>query len=290
MVNFVRKIIIFGILLFLSQDSVAKPLLWKVQGEHADIYLLGSIHFASKDTYPLADTIENSFNHCQKLAVEIDISDIERKELNEKMMDAARTGQSLFDFLDSDTYFKLDHLLSEYNINLITMDNMKPWYFILTLTGLEFAAKKYQLEEGIDRHFMKKANQKKMEIISLESIESQIEMFSGMEDSISIQLIQSILDSRTDSQETPDLLMRYWKEGKADSLKILIMNDNNFQDEAGQIFFERIYKKRNYEMVDKIIPLIHGKDNIFVVVGTAHLLGQDGIVEILKSKGYKVER
>ena len=53
---------------------------------------------------------------------------------------------------------------------------------------------------------------------------------------------------------------------------------------------ERLYDARNREMADKIVVMLAGTDPVFVAVGTGHLLGDAGIVELLRRKGYAIRR
>jgi len=47
---------------------------------------------------------------------------------------------------------------------------------------------------------------------------------------------------------------------------------------------------RNRVWLPKIEELLRGEKTVFVVVGMAHLVGKDGVVESLKKKGFRVEQ
>ena len=56
--------------------------------------------------------------------------------------------------------------------------------------------------------------------------------------------------------------------------------------------YQRINVARNDAWVPKLQRMLddaHGRDTL-VVVGSLHLLGEDGVVEKLRAKGYAVER
>src|SRR5262245_1766969 len=50
-----------------------KSFLWRIQSDKSNIYILGSVHFLKKDSYPLNKTIEKVFDNTQKLVLEIDL-------------------------------------------------------------------------------------------------------------------------------------------------------------------------------------------------------------------------
>jgi len=54
--------------------------------------------------------------------------------------------------------------------------------------------------------------------------------------------------------------------------------------------YEKLFFSRNRNMADQIERLLKEKKRPFVVIGAGHLLGKDGVVEILRRKGYRVEQ
>ena len=65
-----------------------KNFLWRVQSKGSTAYVLGSIHLLKKDVYPLSRTIENAFEKSDVLAVEANIDDISRLDV-QKMLESA---------------------------------------------------------------------------------------------------------------------------------------------------------------------------------------------------------
>ena len=48
--------------------------LWKAKSETATVYMLGSVHLANKEMYPLPSAFEESFDSSEVLVVEIDLN------------------------------------------------------------------------------------------------------------------------------------------------------------------------------------------------------------------------
>jgi len=70
------------LLLLLSTSSFAasnadKPFLWRVTSQNATVYLLGSLHAATIDMYPLPDALYTAFDKSNYLVVEIDINKVD---------------------------------------------------------------------------------------------------------------------------------------------------------------------------------------------------------------------
>ena len=54
--------------------------------------------------------------------------------------------------------------------------------------------------------------------------------------------------------------------------------------------YEKLFNDRNRKMVSKIEDYLKGKGIYFVIVGAGHMIGEKGIVETLRKKGYRVEQ
>jgi uncharacterized protein YbaP (TraB family) len=54
--------------------------------------------------------------------------------------------------------------------------------------------------------------------------------------------------------------------------------------------YEKLILERNRSLASKIEEFLRKKEICFVVVGAAHLVGNQGIIEILKGRGFLVEQ
>jgi uncharacterized protein YbaP (TraB family) len=52
---------------------------------------------------------------------------------------------------------------------------------------------------------------------------------------------------------------------------------------------KKLVDDRNLTMTASLEQYLKGKESCFVVIGAAHLLGDNGIIKLLQSKGYRVE-
>jgi hypothetical protein len=84
-------------------------------------------------------------------------------------------------------------------------------------------------------------------------------------------------------------LMSAWRSGDTKSMEALVSRSLS---EAPQLrpIFDKLFYKRNKEMGGKIDRFLQGKETVCVIVGAAHLVGKEGIIELLRDKGYSVEQ
>jgi uncharacterized protein YbaP (TraB family) len=141
---------------------------------------------------------------------------------------------------------------------------------------------------GIDKYFLSKAAGKK-NILELESLDYQIDLLSKFSDREQESfLLYTVKDLRILRQEM-DKLTQAWITGDAQGLES-IMTRGVVEDRRMSSVYEKLVVERNRNMASKIEEFLRNKETYFVVVGAAHLVGNQGIIEILKGRGYLVEQ
>ena len=148
-------------------------------------------------------------------------------------------------------------------------------------------------ENGVDAYFIREAKKKNMEIIEVESIMFQYNMLDSYSQELQDYLLKSSLkENREDSKKELLELLATWEKGDVEALDRLITAvDEDITDEELKLMEE--YNKamltdRNIGMANKVEELLKGDKNVFYVVGSAHYLGEDGIIQLLMNKGYTI--
>jgi uncharacterized protein YbaP (TraB family) len=139
---------------------------------------------------------------------------------------------------------------------------------------------------GIDHYFLVKARKSQKKIMALETMAEQIDIFDGLSDGDQEALIlQTLRDLDTMDTEI-DRLVAAWREGDGEAMSGLILK--NFRDYP--VIYDRLILRRNKKWLDRIEQFMRQRENILVIVGAGHLIGADGLVEMLKRKGYTVDQ
>lgn len=271
------------------KDKSHKTFMWKHSNATGNVYILGSIHVATEDLYPLDYRIDEAFNNSDHLVVEYDIRNIDNIELQKIVIEKGiytDKGKSLKTEIDYGIYKGVAALAEEFKIDLMQLDMMKPWNVAINLMSLKLQTLGYRSDHGIDWHFLINSESKKVH--ELESISEQISVFADMPDILQKEYLYSIVKSLSNFDEKyMDNLYNYWETGDVDKLEKMLLSQNIFSNkELSDEFYTRLNKSRNIKMVDKIVDYIDSGENYFIVVGALHLIGKDGIISILKNKGY----
>jgi hypothetical protein len=288
--------VIFIILLIntavLNQNAISadsKTFLWKVQSKTTAVYVLGSIHFMKKESYPLSRKIEDAFDKSSVLAVEADVNDISKINIQEVLQSAFYLGgDSLEKHVSGDTYELVKKEFGGLGFPILIVSKQKPWFLALSFESLQLMKQGYDPSYGVDMHFLSKASGKK-QIKELESVDYQINLLSGFSDNEQEAFLLYTLKGAKKYGEEVDKAVDAWKSGDEDKMQAIIARSLN-EDSNIASMYEKLLYERNTRMVSKIEGYLRTDQVHFVVVGAGHLVGQKGIINLLKNKGYSVEQ
>ena len=272
------------------QDALAqneKSFIWRVEAEGSTVYILGSIHFLKKESYPLPPKIEKAFEEADTLVVEANIND-EGKINPSIIMERAfyPENDTLPSHVSKETYGRIREEAGGLGIPPEQMDRCRPWFLAITISSLEFMKMGYDPRYGIDYYFLTKAaNLKK--ILELESLDYQIRLLSSLSDTEQeLFLLHTLKDLKIADQEF-NQLFNAWTSGDCQGMESIMMKYTK-EDSRLSGAYEKLIYERNKSMAGKIETYLKTKGTYFVVIGAAHLIGDKGIVEILRGKGYRV--
>ncbi len=270
----------------LSQSQ--KNFLWKVESGTNTVYALGSLHFFKKEIYPLHKRIESAFDQANILVVEANIEDITKIDI-QKLLESAfyLDNETLEKHVSAEVYDLIKKESIRLGLPLELIKKQKPWFLAMVLESMELLKLGFDPNYGIDKYFLSKAAGKK--ILELESLDYQIGLLSKFSDQEQeMFLVYTLKDVGIFSQEL-DKLTQAWISGDAKGLES-IMTRGLIEDKRMSFIYEKLILERNKSMASKIEEFLKTKETYFVIVGAGHLVGNQGIIEILKGKGFYVEQ
>jgi uncharacterized protein len=265
-----------------------KHSLWKVQGASNSVYLFGSIHFLKKDFYPLPKPIEDAYKQADITVFEVDLEEMKSPEAQLKMVKEGKypEGETIKQHLPKETYDKLHAHVAETMGVGSAFDSLKPWMVAVALLGIELQKLGFDPEHGVDQYFADRARKDKKQVVALETVDLQLALFTGLskdeEDAMLKETLQEISNFKTIFTD----VIEAWKNGDTKGLDKFIVESMREHP--------KIHKKllidRNKEWAGKLEKLLAGPKDVFVVVGAAHLVGKDSVVDLLSKKRFKVQQ
>ena len=290
----VRFFTIFSVFVFSAQiqsGDGGKSFLWEIKHKKNISYLLGSIHASKAEMYPLKRTIESAFFKSDILVLEADISKYKEPEMMAKIMKAGLYGEN--DALEKNVSKKTyniirDILKKKYGTDIALYEKFKPWFLALTIQGMEFLKMGLFPKYGVDNHFFNKASGKKT-ILELEGSDYHIALLNSFSKEEQEFFLLYSLKELDHLKEVVDRIITTWENGDTEELEKLLTENVKESPE-----FKSIYKKmlvdRNISMAKKIVSYLKNDKRYFIVVGAAHLVGEKGIIHLLKKKGFELKQ
>ena len=271
-------------------DPGAKHFLWKVTGDSTELWLLGSIHMAREEMYPLPHAIEDAFAKSSELGVELNMEDdstvgeVTRQMTQEGVYPA---GESLGKHIGPKLLTRLDSLFAAWDLPVAGMHTLRPWFLALRLGSIAVERTGISADLGIDLHFMQQAKTRGKPVVALETVGEQVGVFQDLPDSLQEAMLEWTLTEALQVNDDVDSMFLHWSRGDTLGIERLVLG-STLGDPRFDVIYQRMYLDRNRRMADQVLGFLRGKRKVFVVVGAAHLVGDHSVVRILRDSGYQV--
>lgn len=258
--------------------------LWRAQLGSSTLYMLGSVHVARADLYPLDPRIEAAFAESDTLVLELALDEAAQLGAAQRMMELGRLdpGVRLADVVRPETYELLVETQERHGASLFGLRGFRPWFVALGLTTQALEREGFSASLGIDEHFRRKAEARRGRIVALETVDEQLALFTGLPPEAEEQLLRQTLEEIDDYGAELAATFRAWSKGDAAAMDRLLIGPMRQQYPA---LFAQLFTQRNQAMVQDLLELAETPGRYFVVVGAGHLVGNSGIVDLLRSRG-----
>jgi uncharacterized protein len=274
-------------------NAAAQPLfLWQAEKDSAVVWLLGSVHVGSEDFYPLDPRIEAAFAEADTVACEIDLSD-PAKAAQASLLAMQRgsypAGETLRDHVSAETWQALTTYLAAQDLPVSMFERFKPSLASVMLAMAEMQKAGLDPDQGIDRHFLDRAHADSIPVVDLETVQQQVDVLFGQDAGVEeLILEESLAQSGEEMARTLADMLAAWRAGDTEAISTLIaeqwLDDPRLLD-----FHEAILERRNRLMAQTIDGRAgRGRATWFVVVGAAHLVGEEGVPALLAKAGWTV--
>ena len=296
--NLYLGLALFFILLLVAPGNVQgqvvgngynNSLIYKIQSDTNTVYLLGSIHVLAEEYYPLTRAFSYAYYNSQKVVFEIDpeiLFSPEASKKNEKYY-TFQNGKTLQTVLSPSTYRLLKKRLKTLGIDIKDVQKFKPWVIYLTMSGGVDSSIDFRPDLGIENHFYRMAKDAGKPTGGLESMQDQLDVFDTLPMNVQEALLkESLALTNSKKREKAFLhMVKSWHQGNLDGLEELVESFKRYP-----LYYKNLLVQRNHNWVPQIEEFLTEEKNVLVIVGAAHLPGEDGLLHLLTEKGYELER
>jgi uncharacterized protein YbaP (TraB family) len=268
--------------------AAPRNFMWKATKGQGVLYLVGSVHMLTKDYYPLSAELESAFKGSDLVVEEVDLAEmlspVSQFALLQRGMLPSST--SLEKSLTPATYALLSTRVTAAGMPMEALQRLKPWMIALTLEALEWQKAGLDPDLGLDKHFFDRAHVDGKLVQGLETAEYQISRFDEMTMAQQDRMLaETLKDLETETADVTKLA-NAWKAGDAPTVERIVLADLK----SDPVMYQRLLVERNRNWLPKVEALFNRRGSAFVIVGAAHIVGPDGLVAMLRARGYTVEQ
>jgi uncharacterized protein YbaP (TraB family) len=265
----------------------AQSSVWQVSKDGYNLYLGGTCHILRASDYPLPIEFETAYQAADSLVFEIDPDTLKDPAFAMQIMAQSvyRDGRTLEGVLSTETYAALIETCQQQQIPIEVLQNMKPSMAVMMLT-IQKLSHAGITQEGVDIHYAKQAKIDNKPSAELETAEFQLELITGLGEGIENQMVLYSLKDLEQIDVVFDQMITAWRKGDLAMLHQLFVAD---MAQYPKIYNE-LLKDRNERWIPQIEAMLQSKPTEFILVGVAHMAGEDGLIHRLRDRGYTVSQ
>lgn len=275
--------------LTLPVAGLADGAVWRVSNGASTVFLGGTMHRLAPQQYPLPREYQVAYDQSDVVVFETDIAAMRSPEVQARIAERSRLtdGETLESVLDPSTYEELAEYCNETGFPI---EHLKPLKAVpamltlltVTLTELGVTA------PGVDEHFYRRARSESKDTRALESTDAQIDYLMSLDQGDPDHFVKrSLEDLREARNGGLDEGLRIWRQGAEDALIEHFLRD---QMRYSPGVYQTLLVDRNLDWMRAIRRYIESDETELVLVGVAHLVGDDGLPALLSGEGFTVEK
>lgn len=271
-----------------AQDAI-DPALYVVRDADSTMYLYGTVHVRPNGADWADAEVRAALAESQEIWTEILMSpetDAQAQQLA-LQMGRADPGRPLSSWLTPEENARLNALTGRLGMPTGALEQFQPWLAGLTLSIIPIMQAGYSPMSGVDRNVDAYGDANGKTMRALETVEQQLGFFDGFSEEIQRQFLVESIDEAENGVALINMLSVAWERGDIEGLEGAVITETREQYPE---LYNTIFVQRNNAWMDVLVAEMQGSGVDFIAVGAGHLLGEDGLVEQFRARGFTVER
>ena len=271
-----------------SLSAQAASPVWAIRGPHNTVYLAGSIHLLRAGEADLPAAMSRAYAGSSRLVMEIDLARHEPLELAQSML---RHGllpaeTSLAKVVGDARYQRVSTAAAALGLPVATLDRETPWMVGLQLTELEYMHLGFDPEQGVELQLVRQALADHKLTGGLESIDDELGVFEALSREEQLRFLDMAIADLGDADSDTREVLDAWRHGDSQRLGALLAREY----QSFPTLYRALVTERNRRWLPQIEQLLKEKEDCLVVVGALHLIGEGGLLDLLRRDGVAAEQ
>lgn len=259
------------------------PALWAIESADGAVlgWLFGTVHALPDGVAWRTSALDQAIEQAGVMVVEVRDLDPRRTAALFERIATDEPVVPLAERLPVPARARLDTLLRAAEVPNDRFDRLETWAAALALSRLGGTS---SAANGADKALMQRFPGGP--IVELEGAAAQLAIFDRLPERDQRRLLTAVLAERSDPAGGEQALARAWLAGDLRELES-ITRRGLLADPA---LYEALAAGRNRAWVNKLVPLLQGGRRPLIAVGTAHMLGSDGLPALLGQRDFRLRR
>jgi uncharacterized protein YbaP (TraB family) len=268
-------------------SASAEPALWRVTGGEGTVWLFGSVHLLPEGGFSVGGNLADAIDEADRVCMEIDPNaDDESAKASITLARAVDPqGRDLFELLGDDAD-RVRAKAEDAGVPLDALAMFEPWFAGITVSVMALQAHGYDVEHGVEQVIEAAASRGGKGGCGLETLDGQLGMLDGLPADLQAEILMQAIDEAGDVDELIGPMLEAWRAGDEAGLKKSLDEDFDGYPELADALIYR----RNARWADQVSDMLRDGEDVLVVVGAMHLVGDRGLPALLEKRGFKVER
>ncbi len=255
-------------------------------GQPGRLFLCGTIHILRDSDYPLSPGYEAAYHLSDKLVLELPPGSGAGPAMASRMRELGMysSDTSLEANVSAKTWVDVKTWATAHGVEASLLNRFRPWFVSLIITSTEYAALGARPDMGVDQHFESRAEHEGKPGEGLETVEFQLQLFSQLTNDQQKNMLEQTLAEVASMSQEFEKMIKAWKDGRLEALHEMLFREAERYPELMDLFL----KNRNLSWIDRLDRMLKNGEQVMVLIGTGHLASKDGIIQLLKNRGYRV--
>lgn len=257
-------------------------LLWQISGKglKKPSYLFGTFHMMCKRDIQFSKNLLRHLEDADEVYFEMDLDD-PANTLGALMFMNMKDGKTLKDLYTSEEFARVEKFFKDsLRTNLGSFQKMKPTMLEAFIYPKLFPCKTLS---GVEQELLSLAVKQKKEIKGFETIAFQASVFDSIPYDVQAKGLLKNIDSLNEYRLYFDKIVHIYQSQQMDKLEQVFQDTSFGMTDDLDILLD----KRNINWVEQMRTLLPRR-SLFIAVGAGHLVGNKGLIALLRKEGYKV--
>jgi uncharacterized protein YbaP (TraB family) len=264
-------------------DNIGLPF-YEAKKDGAQVFVIGTMHLGQPSA-TLPKELLAALKRADKLLLEL--APAEEAKAGEILVTKVCPDDCLKKQISEKAFAQIQR---EYNVGGANLERMPAWLAATTMSMIDYLRSGLTPVTGTE--VLLKTAWGGKTLIGLETAQEQVEFLTAFPEKIQRDMVESYLKMSQEQRiKFARELNAKWKEGDAEKLfrwYIDLERKNGTSESEIRLITDIMLNRRNKLFVERLIPHLNKDKPIILAVGALHLGGEEGVLNLLKKKGFTV--